>query len=244
LINGDRPSDRTVPDSALRHVFDLHVHTTEGSQDSSLKPEDLVNDARRRGIGGALLAEHDGWRNRDFHAFAAESDVVLVHALEVYTDMGHVITLGLRAFEPGMQHLATLRRIVNDCGGFMILAHPFRFLFDPHGLVTRNILFPDPDCLPKTPADALAHPAFALVDEVEVVNAANNDRENRFAAQVARLRGKPGVAGSDAHSVHGLARGATLMHGDIRSERDLLDALRAGAYSPVERSSEGRFFLA
>jgi predicted metal-dependent phosphoesterase TrpH len=218
------------------------VHTLEGSQDSSLRVEHLVEDVAARGIGGAILAEHDGWRYRSFSAFAAGLDTLLVHAREIYTDMGHVIAVGLTSYEPGVQHLPTLRRIADKQGAFLILAHPFRFLFDPHGIFTRNMLFPDPSRLPVDPEEALAHAAFDLVHEIEAVNGANNDRENRFAAEAARIRGTPGTAGSDAHSHHGLARGATLIHGDVRNEHDLLEALRAGTYAPLERNREGHFF--
>ncbi|MBI4497268.1 MAG: PHP domain-containing protein [Chloroflexi bacterium] len=222
-------------------IFDLHVHTREGSLDSDLAPEHLVEAAQRLGLKGVLLAEHDGWQRHRFQAFAAQYDLVLVHALEIYTDMGHIITLGLDGYRPGIRRLAELRRVVEEVGGFMILAHPFRFFFGPHGRVTRNALFADPATLPQTAADALAHPAFALVDEMEVVNGGNMDeQENRFAQEVAARWGRPGTGGSDAHSLQGIARGATLFHGDIRHERDLLDALRAGAYTPLEGFNKGQ----
>ncbi|HEY7268345.1 MAG TPA: PHP-associated domain-containing protein [Dehalococcoidia bacterium] len=175
-------------------------------------------------------------------SYAAGLDTLLINAREIYTDMGHVIAVGLAEIESGVHHLPTLRRVADRQGAFLILAHPFRFLFDPHGIVTRNVLFTDPSRVPATPEEALSHPAFALVHEIEAVNGASNDRENRFASEAARLRGTPGTGGSDAHSHHGLARGATFMQGDIRNERDLLDALRAGSYAPLERNREGNFF--
>jgi predicted metal-dependent phosphoesterase TrpH len=221
-------------------IFDLHVHTREGSMDSDLPPETLVEEAHRLGLRGALLAEHDGWQGRRFELFAREHDLVLVHALEVYTDAGHVIALGLNGYRPGMRSVAELRRIIDEVGGFMILAHPFRFLAGPHGRVTRNQLFEDPQKLPQNAEEALAHPVFQLVHELEVVNAGTAEGENRFAQEVAAVWGKPGTGGSDAHSIAGIARGATLFHGDIRHERDLLDALRAGAYTPIEGFNKGQ----
>lgn len=221
-------------------IFDLHVHTREGSMDSDLAPETLIEEVHRLGLKGVLFAEHDGWQGRRFEVFAREHELVLVHALEVYTDAGHVITLGLNGYRPGMRNIVELRRIVEEVGGFMILAHPFRFFAGPHGRVTRNTLFEDPQNLPKTAAEALAHPVFKLVDELEVVNAGTAEVENRFAQEVAAAWGRPGTGGSDAHSVHGIARGATLFHGDIRNERDLLDALRAGAYTPIEGFNKGQ----
>jgi len=224
----------------LDSIFDLHVHTREGSRDSDLAPEDLVVEARTLGLKGVLLAEHEGWQSNQFTEFARQQDLVLIHALEVYTDMGHVIALGLDGYRPRMRSVPELRRVVDEVGGFMIIAHPFRLFFGPHGVVTRNILFPDPLTLPQGAEEALAHPVFGLVDEVEVVNAGNDEEENRFAQELAALRGRPGTGGSDAHSVHGIGRGATLFHGDIRHERDFLDALRAGAYTPLEGYNTGK----
>jgi hypothetical protein len=122
----------------------------------------------------------------------------------------------------------------------MILAHPFRYLFDLPGDHSQNALFRDAAAPPATSEEAARHPVFALVDEIEVVNGANTEAENRFAQGVARVLGWSGTGGSDAHSVHGLGKGVTVFKGDVRTERDLLEALRAGDVSPVEGFHVGR----
>jgi hypothetical protein len=143
-------------------------------------------------------------------------------------------------YRPGIRDVRELRKVVDELGGFMILAHPFRFFHGPHGNFTRNILFEDPKNMPETPEEAAAHPVFSLVDEVEVVNGGNDEPENRLAQQVAALRGRPGTGGSDAHSNNGIGLGSTMFHGDIRNESDFMEALRAGAYTPVEGFNKGR----
>ena len=219
-------------------IFDLHVHTNRGSRDSSLEPEDLVTEARRIGLTGVMLTEHDGWPRHDFEEFARRQEIVLVRALEVYTPLGHVITLGLEGhvtgFVGGIETVRKLRHEVDRVGGLMILAHPFRFLFDPSGIYTRNLLFEDPSVLPLTPEKAAEHPIFDLVDEIEVVNGGNVQAENRLAQQVAGVRQLCGTGGSDAHSVNGLGKGTTIFKGEIRNERDLIEAIRAGDFVPVE----------
>src|SRR5438309_719491 len=131
-------------------IFDLHVHTLKGSRDSDLSPEQLIEEADRLGLKGVLLAEHDGWPRNNFEKFAEQHELVIVNALEVYTDMGHVITIGMEGYHPGVRNIRELRKIVKDLGGFMILAHPFRFLSGPHGQFTRNQLFVEPESVPKT----------------------------------------------------------------------------------------------
>ena len=82
-------------------IFDLHVHTNQGSPDSGLTPQEMVEDARRLGLTGIMVTEHDGWPRHDFETFASTvDDIVLVRALEVYTPLGHVITIGRKGTSP------------------------------------------------------------------------------------------------------------------------------------------------
>ena len=228
----------------MTSLFDLHVHTNQGSADSGLTPEEMVEDARRLGLTGIMVTEHDGWPKHDFEAFQRTvDDIVLIRALEVYTPLGHVITMGLEGHVAGygdsVEVIRNLRREVDKVGGLMILAHPFRFLFDlPH--YTQNMLFQDAERIPKTAEEAAKHPVFELVDEVEVVNGGNIEVENRFAQEVAAIHGFWGTGGSDAHSLDGFARGVTAFNGDIRGESDMLEALRAGDFAPIESFHIGK----
>ena len=217
-------------------ILDLHVHTNQGSPDSSLTPDELVEEVKRLGLTGVMVTEHNGWPRPDFDAFARTTDIVLVRALEVYTPLGHIITLGLEHHVTGPSGgIATVRKLraeVERLGGFMILAHPFRFLFDPPGIHTQNMLFEDPHTLPQNAEEGANHPIFDLVDEVEVVNGGNIEVENRFAQDVVRALGRWGTGGSDAHSTQGMAKGATVFKGEIRNQQDLLEALRAATLPP------------
>ncbi|MDO8750001.1 MAG: PHP-associated domain-containing protein [Dehalococcoidia bacterium] len=229
----------------MTSVFDLHIHTNQGSPDSALTREELVSEGRRLGLTGVMVAEHHGWPRHAFNEFARHQDgIVMVRALEVYTPLGHIITLGLdqhvTGFAGGIDTIRKLRREVDRIGGFMILAHPFRFLYDPGGIYTQNLLFENAAAIPNTAEEAAKHPIFELVDEVEVVNGGNIEQENRFAQEVTRVLGLSGTGGSDAHSVQGLGKGSTMFKGDIRNELDLLEALRAGEFVPVEGFHVGR----
>ncbi len=222
----------------MASVFDLHVHTNQGSPDSSLTPDDMVAEASRLGLSGVLVTEHMGWPRQEFNAFASQQSLPLILTLEAYTPLGHIITLGLdhyvTGYAGGLDTVKTLRKEVDRVGGFMILAHPFRHLFENHGNYTQNILFEDWSPVPTTPEEAIQHPIFELVDAIEVVNGGNLEKENRFAQAVTELFGRAGTGGSDAHSVNGMGKGVTVFPGDIRSHQDLLEALRAGDFFPVE----------
>ena len=85
----------------LASVMDLHVHTNQGSPDSSLTPEELVAEAARVGLDGVMVTEHVGWPRQDFEAFARSQGMLLVWALENYSPLGHIITLGLDSHVTG-----------------------------------------------------------------------------------------------------------------------------------------------
>ncbi|MBM3946220.1 MAG: PHP domain-containing protein [SAR202 cluster bacterium] len=215
--------------------FDLHVHTVRGSSDSGLLPAQLVENARRIGLSGVCLTEHGGWSDRrEFDAFAQSSGLVVVHGLEVDTDLGHVLVLGVDSYQPGMSSLRELRRVVQRAGGFMILAHPYRNMFNPPPY-NKNLLYGGKvHTYPHVPQEAVGHHGFELVDAVEVVNGANTDPENWFAQEVTRLMGRKGTGGSDAHSIHGLGKGVTAFNDPVRNEGELIEALRAQAFVAAE----------
>jgi predicted metal-dependent phosphoesterase TrpH len=228
----------------MASIFDLHIHTTKGSPDSSLTPEELVAECKRVGLTGAMVTEHNGWPRHDFDDFARAQDIVLVRGLELYTPLGHIIALGLEenvvGFGGGIEAVEKLRREVDRVGGYLILAHPFRFLFDIPGYYKQNILFRDHEGVPPLAKEAADHPIFQLVHEVEVVNGGNIEVENRFAEQVAAKLNLRGTGGSDAHSMNGVGKGTTVFPGEIRHARDLLDALRANEFFPLEGYHVGR----
>ena len=219
----------------MARLFDLHIHTTKGSSDSSLTPEDLVLEADRLGLRGLCITEHSGpWDRHEFQKFAALHSVVLVRAMEVETDFGHMLAFGLDRYQAGFNKAAELRKAATAAGGFVITAHPFRGVLSSNGRRDRALIYQSvPDELPKTPEDALGHPVFKLADAVEVANGGTADRENEFAMNVASKLGLPVTGGSDAHSVHGLGKFVTEFHDEVTSEREFLKALHSKQYHPV-----------
>ena len=216
-------------------VFDLHLHTVRGSSDSSLLPEQLIEEAQRIGLDGICLTEHTGgWETREIEEVFGDSGLTVINTLEVNTEMGHILAYGLNRYVDGMHTAAGLRKVIDAAGGVMISAHPFRNFFNrpPY---TVNLLFQNVNGnRPTTAIAASKHPLFELVDDVEVANGANTDQENHFTLEVARHLGFVGTGGSDAHSTHGIGKCVTIFDGDIRNEADFIEALRAKAFAPAE----------
>ena len=221
-------------------VFDLHVHTVRGSSDSSLTPARLIEEAVRVGLDGVCLTEHSGgWEDGVFEETFESAGFTVVRGLEVATDMGHIVVFGLHSYvAEGMHDASELKAVVDRVGGVMIAAHPFRNLFDPPPY-NQNLLFKNAQSYPRSPEEAARHPLFELVDDIEVANGANTEKENSFGLDVARELGMPGTGGSDAHSEHGLGRYVTVFEGEVLTEAGLVEAIRAGAYTPARRFDDG-----
>jgi len=216
-------------------IVDMHIHTTRGASDSSLRPIELARAARRLGLSAVLVTEHDRlWDPLEVARFRKEQSLLLINGMEVSTELGHILVVGLDKYVPGIRYAEELRRVVSDVGGYMIAAHPFRHYFysiewERQGLHPVNL----------TAEEAARLPIFELVDAIEVLNGGNNDQENAFALQVAQILGKPGVGGSDAHSDQGIGIHTTVFERSLESEGDFLRELKAGRFYPANGLLQG-----
>jgi hypothetical protein len=211
-------------------IVDMHVHTVRGASDSSLTPEQLLEEARRIGLTGVNITEHDrAWDDHEWERFRQRAEgIFLSRGMEVSTDLGHIIVVGLTRYVPGIRRATELRRVVDEVGGFMIAAHPFRHFFDPVHY-HRDGRAP----VEMTPEEAARLPVFQLVDEIEVANGGCTLRENLFALQVARILGKKGIGASDCHSTNGLGCFVTVFEEELESQEHMLALLREGRYYPA-----------
>jgi len=215
-----RTQKRREPKRKRPMILDLHIHTSWHSADSNLSPIDLIREAKRLGLNGVVVTEHDrGWDRFRARDLAAEHDFLFLRGMEVSTDLGHILVCGLDEYVSGIQRAEKLRQIVDDVGGVMIAAHPFRRAFTPdfrHGK----------ESTPGTLAEAVRRPIFDLLDGVEVCNGGSIDRENKCAMQVCDYLGLAPTGGSDAHSELGIGCYATQFDDPIRTEADVIAALQ------------------
>ena len=213
------------------YFFDLHVHTTRGSSDSNLSPQELVSEADRIGLDGVLLTEHSGgWTDKEIADVSHGSSLTVIPALEVNTDMGHVIAIGLTSHIDGIHKIAFLRQVIDRIEGILVAAHPFRYFFgqEPNN---SNLLFMGNSKSDISPIEASRHPVFSYVDFIEVANASNTDRENEFAALTANCLGKGGTGGSDAHSKQGLGKCVTQFERKVTGLSGLITELKQGRFN-------------
>lgn len=74
---------------------------------------------------------------------------------------------------------------------------------------------------------------------IEVQNSGCKPQENDQAAELARILALPGIGGSDAHSTAQVGRSATWFPNRIRTDADLVAALKQGGYRASVRRRKG-----
>ena len=204
-------------------LIDLHTHTFPNSDDSFLSPTELILRAKASGLDGICLTEHDWyWSHEAAAQLARELDFVVIPGVETNTDDGHLIVFGIDKFKFGMHHTDFLREMVDEKGGFMILAHPFR----------RN--FYSQDDIEETVEKILQKPLFKYVDTIEILNGRAKPRQTEFSQELGRRLGWQGIGGSDAHELKDIPTCATYFERKVRNLEELIQELKAGRYKPVD----------
>ena len=204
-------------------IIDIHTHTKPWSDDSALDIPELVHQAKQAGLDAICLTEHDWFRDKDTLAkLSQEHDFLILPGVEINTDDGHFLVFGVAKYSFGMHRTEYLKQVVDEAGGAMILAHPYRRNFhsdaDVFGAVEQYC----------------QKPFFRLVDTVEVFNGRASERENKFSQELCRRLNLNGVGGSDAHSTSNIPSCATFFERKISNVEQLIAELKAGRFRAVD----------
>jgi predicted metal-dependent phosphoesterase TrpH len=216
-------------------IIDMHVHTNRAGPHSNLDPLTLIREGKRIGLDGVLITEHDQtWPREYAQELAAAHDFVILRGMEVSTDLGHIVVIGLNQYIGGIHRAKNLQQIARAEGAFTIGVHPYRRLVDPGYRDRMGRLIQ-----PLTLDQGTELPLLYYVDEIETMNGGTSERENDFAWQIAQRLGFRGTGGSDAHSIHGIGCCATVFEDTILTEQDLIEALRAKRFYPCASLLQG-----
>ncbi|OGP71909.1 MAG: hypothetical protein A2W09_04790 [Deltaproteobacteria bacterium RBG_16_50_11] len=201
--------------------IDLHIHTRPRSSCSQIDPRELLLQARRVGLDGLCLTEHqDVWSPREVEEMAREGGIQIFRGNEITTNQGDILVFGYEENVKGVVMIQELRKRVESGGGLMIAAHPFR------GFLLFGIAQ-----LQMKVEEACQRTLFQYVDGVEILNGKVTDPENEMARQVAERLGLLAVAGSDAHRIDEVGRGVTILERRVRNEGELIEELRARRFT-------------
>jgi len=175
-----------------------HAHTRH-SFDSLTEPRLLVERAEQLAIDVLAVTDHGTWRGATEARECARDAGLRVHvilAAEYATDQGDVIGLFLEREHPARSALR-LCDAIHAQGGLTLLPHPYRWHRLDEELLSR-------------------------IDLIEVHNGRTPRADNERAAQLARERGRPGLAGPDAHRVGELELARNVFEGERPGDDEAL----------------------
>jgi predicted metal-dependent phosphoesterase TrpH len=212
-------------------IIDMHVHT-EISGDSSATVEKYCRAIQRyrqyRPFDGIVLTEHRVFQSDDaIQRIGEKYDIMIFQGIEIDADFGHLLLYGitdqfLRWIDITQRRIESKKviKIINDCGGIAIPAHPFRESNYGTALTAHNETLNE-------------------IKVVEEMNGSNFADQNEKAEALVERNGLKGIGGSDAHYVNKIwfLNCATEFDNQIRNVEDLVRELRHGHFRPVTLDS-------
>ena len=208
-------------------IIDIHTHTFPTSDDSSLSPVELIEEAKRIGLDGVCITDHDGfWKPEQILELSERHEFLVLPGCEVTTEEGHLLVYGLSRYIFGMHRASFVRKQVDEAGGVMVVAHPYRRTY-------REQAGNNPVAYKEMLERASRNTVFPLVDAVEVLNGRGSEQENAFSHRIADEFGLNGTGASDAHRLQDLGTFATEFQRPVEDLQSFIAELKAGRFRPV-----------
>lgn len=187
--------------------IDFHVHSYY-SCDSVITPEELVFYAKKRGLDGVAITDHD--RVDSAQKIAKDIDLLVIPGIEISSLNGHVIGLNLREKIPRKLSADETIDRIHEAGGIAIACHPITFF-----------------------KESLGKQINSKFDAIEVINSSAfpfNYAVNRSRRIASRLQ-IPMIGGSDAHYGPEIGCAYTLLEAEPNVEI-VIRALSKGLCQP------------
>ncbi|GFN36127.1 PHP-associated domain-containing protein [Tepidimicrobium xylanilyticum] len=205
-------------------IIDCHVHDNKYSDDSKLDFYEAIEEAKRIGLDGICVTNHDNNLLRNEIGDSAYIDGILVIVgAEVLTFEGDILTFGLKGIPKEMVSSEELLDLVKKNNGIAIAAHPFR---NNNRGIGNNMIRLAP-----------------LLSGVEAFNGSTYYDYNMKAYKLANRLNLPILGASDAHKLEKLGTYATYFEGRIRDHIDFIEAIKCSNCYPVMKK-DTEFVLA
>ena len=108
-------------------LLDMHMHIWPTSTDSHMTLEEAVEQARKMGLDGICVTDHDSLEIRKrAERYSRKTGYPIFVGVEILTTEGDVVVFGLDEVPERMLSLEELLELVEKEGGAAIAAHPFR----------------------------------------------------------------------------------------------------------------------
>jgi len=206
-------------------ILDMHVHTRV-SRDATATVEEYCRalQAYREvyPVDGFVLTEHRVIdRSIDYRKLGERYGLLILQGVEVDGDFGHILLYGVT--DEFLRHVditdrrlkdREVIRIIKDCGGIGVPAHPFRESLYGRALDSKQAWVTD-------------------VEVIEQFNGANTEEQNARASAIIARDGLHGIGGSDAHYVNWFLTCATVFERRVESMEAVVAEIAAGRTTPL-----------
>jgi predicted metal-dependent phosphoesterase TrpH len=194
-------------------IIDMHIHEKTFSFDSFMQLEDIVEKGKSRGLDGICITDHE---SNGLAGYAKKVSQELAYPIfvgaEILTYEGDVLIFGIDELPARQMHGPELSAYVQQRGGVIISAHPYR----KNNRGMEDTILTD-----------------IHLDGIEGFNGSTPLELNLKACEGALYRDLPVLGGSDAHRLDRVGRYATKFPGQITCMAELVEAIKAGAAKPV-----------
>ena len=107
--------------------IDLHMHECTYSKDSHLKLEEIVELAKKRGLGAVCITDHDDMGLKEYAAeYSEKTGFPIFVGIEFFSLQGDIVAFGIEEYPKERVNAQEFIDLVKAQGGICFSAHPFR----------------------------------------------------------------------------------------------------------------------
>lgn len=194
-------------------IIDLHMHEMTYSKDSFLQLSQIVEIAKRKGLDGICITDHDSMGLEDYAAeYSEKTGFPIFTGIEFYSLQGDIVAFGISDYPKERIPAQEFIDLVKSQGGICFAAHPFR----NNGRGLGEYL-----CEVKG------------LDGLEVLNGSTSPAACRKAARYAARLGLRTVGASDCHVPEKVGVCATWFPEEVRTMSRFLEVFKKGGLKPA-----------
>ena len=193
---------------------DLHLHDNKYSTDSHISIEKIVREAKRKGLDGIALTNHENPDVvKEIDELVEKYDFVIFPGVEYLTKDGDIVAFGIDKLPEEQMSAQEFIEYVDKFGGTCTAAHPYR---------TNNRGLEDKLYTVKG------------LTAIEGYNGSTSDYHNGLAVKAGNELGIQVIGSSDAHVVEKVGVYATLLPYKVKNVKELIEALKTNRCKPLK----------
>ena len=193
---------------------DLHLHDNKYSTDSHISIEEIVREAKRKGLDGIALTNHENPDVvKEIDELVEKYDFVIFPGVEYLTKDGDIVAFGIDKLPEDQMSAQDFIEYVDKFGGTCTAAHPYR---------TNNRGLEDKLYTVKG------------LTAIEGYNGSTSDYHNGLAVKAGKELGIQVIGSSDAHVVEKVGVYATLLPYKVKNVKELIEALKTNRCKPLK----------